>query len=202
MAEKTQTVNINLLPNESDSFMMQFFNWLLLIGRLLIFVTYIIALATFLYRFTLDQQMVNFHDKINSESFILDNFQSAEDTFIDIQDRLTAIQHYSTIGTRTLDIFKDITKMGQGVVTFKDVTVNTQNIIIEMQASTPAPLTQFVNALKNYPLVTSISVDKVATNPSDAQITAVVTAKLKQAPFAESELQTESSANQSILNTQ
>lgn len=161
-----------------------------------------VALATFLYRFTLDQQMVNFHDKINSESFILDNFQSAENTFIDIHTRLFAIKEYSSLGTRTLHIFTDITKMGQGKITFKDLTVNTEEITTEIESNSPNPLSQFVDSLKNYPLVSSISIDKVATNPSSAQITVVVTAKLKQAPFADQATQTDSALSQSVISSQ
>lgn len=201
MAEKTQS--INLLPHNSESFMTQFLNWALSIGRLLIILTEIIALGTFIYRFSLDQQLVNFHDKINSESFILDNFQSAETTFLDIQARLSAIQQYSALGTRTMDVFNNITKMGQGKVTFKDLTVNTQTATIEIQAPSSSSLSEFVNALKNYPLITSISVDKVETSPSSAEITVLVTATLKQASFApQTQQQIINTAGQAILNTQ
>jgi hypothetical protein len=199
MAEKTQT--INLLPHDSESFMTQFFNWALSIGRLLIILTEIVALATFIYRFSLDQQLVNFHDKINSESFILDNFQSAETTFIDIQDRLTAVQRYSALGTRTEDVFTTITKMGQGKVTFKDLTVNTQTATIEVEAPSPSILSGFVNSLKSYPLVTSVSIDKVETSPSNAQITVLITAGLKPAQFAPQVQQQSDTSNQAILNS-
>ncbi|HSX09243.1 MAG TPA: PilN domain-containing protein [Candidatus Saccharimonadales bacterium] len=200
MAEKT--TSINLLPQNSDGLMTQFFNWALSIGRLLIILVEILALSTFIYRFSLDMQLVNLHDKIKSESFILDNFQSAETTFVDLQTRLSTIQQYSELGTRTANVFNDITTLGKNKVTFKDLVVNTQSVTIEAQAPSASSLTEFVNKLKQDPLITSVSVDKVETSPSNAQITVVLIAKLKQAAFAQTEEQTTSNINQAILNTQ
>lgn len=200
MAEKKTT--INLLPQSSGSFMTQFFNWALSIGRLLIILTETIALVTFVYRFSLDMQLVNFHDKITDESVILDNFQSAENTFVDIQDRLATVQQYSAISTRTIDIFSAITKMGQGNVTFNDLTVNTQDAIIEIQAPSATTLSQFVNKLKAYPLVTSVSIDKVENNPGSAQIIVLITATLKQAPYAQTEQQVANSLDQAASSGQ
>jgi hypothetical protein len=200
MAEKTQT--INLLPHDSENFMTQFFNWALSIGRLLIILTEMVALATFVYRFSLDSQLVDLHDKIKSESFILDNFQTAENTFVDIQARLAAIQQYSTVGSRTSTIFAAITKMGQQKITFKDLTIDTQDAKIEVESPTVAPLASFVNELKKYPLITSVSIDNVASDPTSAEITVIITAELKTAPFAQGETQTATPMNQSVLNTQ
>ncbi len=198
MAEKDTT--INLLPRNSESFMSQFFNWALSIGRLLIILTEMVALATFIYRFSLDMQIVNLHDKIKSESFILDNFKSAETSFIDLQKRLSTVKQYTPIGNRTATIFNDIITMGKGKITFKDITVNTQNASIEIQAPSVDSLTQFVNILKSYPLVTTVSIDKVQNSATNAQVTLIITATLKQAPFAQTEQQTTNSLYQTNSN--
>lgn len=202
MAEKEKS--INLLPHNSESFATQFFNWALSVGRLLIILTETVALATFIYRFSLDMQLVDLHDKIKSESFILDNFQSAEDTFVDLQSRLSTINQYTPIGNRTENIFSDLIKMGQGTVTFKDMTVNTQIATIEVQSSSTGSLTTFVNNIEKYPLITNVSVDKVESSPSSAQITLLITATLKQAPFAQPDDQKNGTAeqNQAVLNLQ
>src|SRR6266480_2874522 len=132
MAEKEQT--INLLPQSGDSFITQFFNWALTIGRLLIILTEMVALGTFIYRFGLDMQIVDLHDKIKAESFIVANFKDAETTFRDVQDRLATVKRYTTVGGTTSEIFTDIIKMGQGKITFKDITVSTQNAKIQVAA--------------------------------------------------------------------
>lgn len=198
MAEKVPT--INLLPHQGESFFTQFLNWALTIGRLLIILTEMVALGTFIYRFSLDMQIVDLHDKIKSESFIVANFKSAETTFRDIQDRLDTTKRYTTIEGTTTGIFTDITKMGQGKITFKDLAVDTQNAKIVAQAPSSSNLSQFVTALKKYPSVTSVIIDKVENNTASAQITVSITAKLKHAAFAQTEAQTNNALNQSILN--
>ena len=200
MAEKVPS--INLLPQHGESFFTQFLNWALTIGRLLIIVTEMVALGTFIYRFSLDMQIVNLHDKIKSESFIVDNFKSAETTFRDIQERLATTKQYTSIEGTTTGIFTDITKLGQGKVTFKDLAVTTQNAKIVIEAASASTMSQFVNALKNDPSVTSVVIDKVENNTADAQITVSITAQLKRAAFAQTEAQTNNALTQSILNQQ
>src|SRR6185437_6475262 len=156
MAEKLQT--INLLPNHDNGFLTQFFNWALTIGRLLIILTEMVALSTFIYRFSLDMQIVDLHDKIKAESFIVANFKDAEATFRDVQDRLATIKRYTSVGSKTTGIFIDIAKMGQGKVTFKDLNVTTQTAKIEVLGPSASVLSQFVDALKNYPTVSSVSI--------------------------------------------
>lgn len=199
MAEKVPT--INLLPHSSESFMTQFFNWALNIGRLLIILTEMVALGTFIYRFSLDMQTVDLHDKITSESFIVKNFNSAEDTFRDLQSRIATIQRYAPIGNRTITIFNAITKIGQGKVTFIDLLVDTKNAQIEVQAPSAVNLSQFLNALKADPDITNISIDKVENDSSNALITVDITATLKAAAFAQTEQQTNDTLNQTILDS-
>jgi hypothetical protein len=190
MAEKVPT--INLLPNTGDSLMTQFFNWALSIGRLLIIITEMVALATFLYRFGLDMQIVDLHDKISEESNVVANFKVAETTFRDIQDRLAVVRRYST----------KITSIGLGKVTFKDLTITTQEAKIEVESQTPTALSQFVDSLKNDPSITAVSIDKVQDNTSSAQILVDITATLKPNAFEETEQETDNqiNVNQSILN--
>ncbi|HVA96871.1 MAG TPA: hypothetical protein VND99_04400 [Candidatus Acidoferrales bacterium] len=200
MAEKN--ISINLLPHEKENLLTQFLDWALTIGRLLVILTEIVALGTFVYRFGLDSQIVNLHDKIKSESFIVDNFQDAEKTFRDIQDRLATSKQYTTVGNTTSNIFIEITKLGQNKITFKDLTVSTQNAKIEVEAPTGGALTDFVNALKNSPSVTGVSVDKVANNTATAQISVYITATLKPEAFASTGTKTLDTVNTAVLNQQ
>lgn len=199
MAEKVPT--INLMPHTGNNFASQFFNWALTIGRLLIILTEMVALGTFIYRFGLDQQIVNLHDKIKAESSIVNGFKTAEITFRDIQDRLTTIKRYTSVGMTTTNIFTDMVKMGQGRITFKDLTVNTQSAKIVVIANNPASLTDFVTVLKKYPSVTSVSIDKVENDTTSAQIIVSITAGLKNVAFEPPVIQKNaSSGNQIILS--
>lgn len=200
MAEQVPT--INLLPNQGENFTTKFFNWALSIGRLLIILTEMVALATFLYRFGLDAQIVDLHDKITEESYVVANFHTAETTFRDLQDRIAVIKRYGAIGQTTTGIFSRITQMGQGKITFKDLTVTTQSAKIEVESSSSSTLSQFVDSLKNDPSVTSVSIDKVQDNASTAQIIVDITATLKPVAFAQTEQTagSQSSVNQSVID--
>lgn len=193
--------SINLLPQKEESFMTQVLNWALSIGRLLIILTEMVALGTFMYRFSLDMQIVDLHDKIKGESFIVANFKSSETNFRDIQDRLATSKRYTEIGNNTARIFSDITKIGQGKVTFKDLTVTSKNARIAVQAPSGAALSQFVATLRNYPAITSIAVDKVTNSTANAAVTVSITATLKPQAFAADE-QPSNTINQAILNSQ
>ena len=182
MAEKVPT--INLLPQNENNFITQFFNWALTIGRLLIILTEMIALGTFIYRFSLDMQIVDLHDKIKAESFIVANFKDQEATFRDIQNRLATVKRYNSVQNTTSGIFSDIIKMGQGKVTFKDLSVTTQTARIQVAAPTASALSSFVDGLKNNPSIASIAIDKVENNTTSAQIIVSITANLKQVAFA------------------
>ncbi len=195
MAEKS--TSINLLPHQQgDSFLTQLLNWSLNIGRLLIILTEMVALGTFLYRFSLDMQIVDLHDKIKGESFIVANFKSSEANFRDIQDRLATSKRYTAIGATTTTVFSDITKMGQGKITFKDLTVTTQNVKISAQAPSATALSQFVGTLRNHPEITAVTVDKVANSSANAQVSVNITATLKPQAFAKEDEQPTNSANQ------
>jgi hypothetical protein len=175
--------SINLLPKKGESFVTQFLNWTLTIGRLLIIVVEFLALGTFLYRFDLDMKIVDLHDKIEAQSFIVANFEKSEVAFRDIQDRLALAKRYDNIGTTTANIFTEITGLGQGKITFRNLTVETEAAKIEAQATSTTALAQFVDKLKKHPSITSVSVDKVENSASSSQIIVTITAALKKSDF-------------------
>jgi hypothetical protein len=181
--------SINLLAKKENGFVDQFLNWTLTIGRLLIILTEMVALGTFLYRFSLDMQIVDLHDKIKRETLIVSNFKSSEENFRDLQDRLTTIKHYDSIGSSTFMLTRFITDLGMGKVTFKSIIVSSHEVKIEMQSSTPTPLSQFVQSLQKQPQITSITIDKIENNTARAQIIMAVTATLQRQGFADEEQQ-------------
>lgn len=182
MAEKT-VPSINLLPQKGESFVTQFLNWVLSIGRLLIILVECLALGTFIYRFDLDMKIVDLHDKIEAQSFVVANFQKSEENFRDIQDRLTLAEKYDSIGNVTTGIFTDITSLGQGKITFRNLTVETEAAKIEAQAASSVALSQFVESLRAHPSITGVSVDKVENSTTSSLIIVSITAKLKQTAF-------------------
>lgn len=186
---------INLLPNRGDTVLMQFLNWALTIGRLLIILVETLALGTFLYRFSLDMQIVDLKDKIKVQRAFVTSFKSQEDNFRNLQARLDLIKKYDAKAESSPKVLSDIIDMGKGYITFRNINVSNTVILIEASAPTVAPLTAFVNSLKKYPAVKTISIDKVENKTSSAEINVGISAYLtRDAQTADStagQLQTE-----------
>jgi len=180
MADKVHKQrNINLLPNKGDNVVNQFLSWALNIGRLLVIITETLALSVFIYRFSIDMRLVDLHDRIENASAIVASFKTGEDTFRDLHARLTTARDYEDKSGETLNILKDIVSMGKGKITFKSLTVNTDGVDIQVQASSVGLLSKFTTDLKNYPKILNLSVNKVENKTSTAQITVAISAKLK-----------------------
>jgi hypothetical protein len=171
--------SINLLPNKGEGFLNQFLNWAVNIGRLLIIITETVALATFLYRFDLDMKIVDLHDEIKQKSFIVKSFQTYEDSFRNLQERLSLAKDYDKQGPKNLKIFTDITELGRGKVTFNNLSVSTETVRIEAYAPSATALSQFTNALKIYPGIASVSIDNVENSATNARIVVSITALMQ-----------------------
>ncbi|HZE87151.1 MAG TPA: hypothetical protein VE090_02985 [Methylomirabilota bacterium] len=183
MEKKKKIKSINLLPNKGDDLINDFLGWALTVGRLLIIVTETLALSVFAYRFSLDRQIIDLHDKIKTESIIVQNFKSGEDTYRNLQARLASVDQYDTLSDTTLTITKDIIDMGRNKVTFKNLIVGTNTAEIDVQAPSATSLSLFTQALKNYPNITGVSVDRVENKTSSAIINVSITGQLKNAAF-------------------
>ncbi len=173
---------------------MQFLNWALTIGRLLVILVETLALGTFLYRFSLDMQIQDLKDKIKTERLIVTSFKSEEDKFRDLQAKLDLIKKISGVSENNPKMLSDVIEMGKGYVTFRNVSISTKVIQIEAQASSVAPLRAFIESLKKYPPVASVSIDKVENKTSSVAIIVSINMNLKQndqsAIFGEDQLQT------------
>jgi len=169
---------INLLPNHGDTLFVQFLNWALTIGRLLIILVETLALGVFLYRFSLDMQTQDLKDKIKVQRSIVQSFKPQEDVFRNLQSRLALVKTYDAQSANSPNILSKIIDEGRGHITFRKIYISNDVIRIEAQASTALPLTEFVNSLKTFPHVTGISIDKVENRTSSAEIIAGISAYL------------------------
>lgn len=172
--------SINLLPGKGDTLLIQFLNWALTIGRLLIILVETLALGTFLYRFTLDWNIGDLKDKIKVQRSIVANYKSQEDNFRNLQTRLGLLKKLDAQSDEGPRILNDIIEKGKGYITFRSIYISGSLIRIEAQTTTVAPMTAFVNSLKKYPRVSSISIDKVENKTKSAELIVGISAFLKQ----------------------
>lgn len=177
MAEKKR--KINLLPNKGDTLFDQFLIWALSIGRLLVIITETLALSVFIYRFSLDVQIIDLHDKIETASTIVQNFKEGEDTYRNLQARLTLAKEYDSKKDRTLSLFEDIIALGQDRVTFRNLRVTVDTIEIEVQAFSPNTINTFIQGVKQHAEVKQVTIDRVQNSTSNGIVTVGITAELK-----------------------
>lgn len=169
---------INLLPHKEDSFLTLFLNWTVTIGRLLVILTEIAALSTFIYRFSLDMNIIDLHDQIKTKSIIVRNFSDSEKKFRSLQQRLALAKTYDEQSSQIPTVFQQITDIGKGQVTFRNLTVSDEIIKIEAQAPSVSSLKSFVDALKNVPGIAWVSIDRVENKTSNATVIIGITANL------------------------
>lgn len=177
MAEKVKS--INLLPQKGEGLVDQFLSWALTIGRLLIILTETLALGVFFYRFSLDMKITDLHDVIKNQRAIVEQFKNTEETARDLQARLAFAQKTDATSGIAPGVFADIVEMGRGQVTFRNLVVSTNSVRIQVQSPSSSTLSLFVNKLKNYQQITSVSVDSIENKTSSALINMNITAHLK-----------------------
>ncbi len=187
--------HINLLPNHGDTMLVQFLNWALTIGRLLIILVETLALSVFIYRFSLDMQTQDLKDKIKIQRAIVQSFKSQEDVFRNLQSRLTLVKTYDIQSTNSPSMLSEIIDKGRGHITFRKIYISNDVIRIEAQAPTVAPLTEFVNSLKKYPPVTGVNIDKVENKMSSAEVVVGISAYLTKTGQATVDATDQSQAN-------
>lgn len=171
--------SINLLPSNENNLLAQFLNWALTVGRLLIILVETLALTVFIYRFTLDRQLSDLHDTIKAKSQQVQYAKDSETQFRNLQQRLSSIKQYDAIASVTPTLFRDIVEMGRSIVTFKSILVSSESVKIEVAARSPGSIAKFIDKLKIYPQIASVSIDSVANNTSTAFITVGMTAVLR-----------------------
>ncbi len=170
--------SINLLKKQT-SLIDRFVNWALTVGRLLVILTEIVALSAFIYRFSLDRQLIDLHSKITQEQAIVNYLKDNEQTYRNLQDRLAAAANYSTLGINRFKIFSDIVGFTPKGMSFNNLSLYENRIRIDANVDSVSSLSIFVNSLKNYSAIDTVSIDKIENKPSSAVITISITALLK-----------------------
>jgi len=175
----SENVAINLVKNRKPKLFDQFISWSLTIGRAVVILTEAVALGAFIYRFNLDRQLIDLHDKIVQEQNIVHFFKKNEDTYRNLQNRLTLAKNTIQLQNQLLKTYKDVTNLVPSDVGIHSIVFTTTNIHIDANAQSISPIANFVNSLKTYPQITSVSLDSIDNKASTGVITVGITATLK-----------------------
>ncbi|QQG40868.1 MAG: hypothetical protein HYV37_00910 [Candidatus Levyibacteriota bacterium] len=171
--------SINLFKSRKGSFLDRFMKWALTIGRIVVILTEAIALSAFLYRFVLDQQLIDIHGKIKQKQALVKLLKNNEDTFRNLQDRLSLISEITNSGKQTITLFSDIVNFPSSDISFNNVFLSENQIKINANVQSVSTLTNFIKTLKENPKIQSVSLDKIENRTKSATIIVSVTAITK-----------------------
>jgi len=172
--------SINLVKTRHVDFFEKFISWALTIGRLVVIITELIALICFVYRFSLDSQLIDLHSKIKQEQAVINFLKKDEETYRNLQDRLSVAGTFSTLGLEKIKIFNDVLGFTPQGITYNDFSLSSDQLRMTANVESVFALSNFVELLKKYPKIDSISIDKIENRPSTGLIKITITTVLKK----------------------
>lgn len=178
MAKKAP--DINLLKAGKVNILEQIFNWAVSAGRIIVILIEVIALSAFIYRFSLDRELIDLRSQIKQEQALVDFFKDNEKTYRNLQDRLSTASTFADQSSKKVDLFNDIVELTPPGIFFNNLSIYEGKIRVNANTNSVTSLSLFVESLKSYPLVKGLSVDKIESKPSSSLITFVLSAELKQ----------------------
>lgn len=172
--------SINLVRGRKPRVLDQFVVWALSIGRAVVILTELIALGAFLYRFGLDRQLVDLHDKIVQEKSIVDLLASNENTYRNLQNRLSLESTIMNNQQQTVKLYNDLLNMVTQDVSLKTLLIDPGSVKMTLDVQSVNSLTSLIDHLKNYPAITNVSIDRIENKTTVGLIGVSITATLKQ----------------------
>lgn len=174
------SASINLLRNERKETFEHIIDWAVTIGRILVIVVELAALAAFLYRFTLDNQLQDLQTKIKQKQAIVAYQKSSEDTYKNLQQRLSVAASFGKVGQQDLKILKDVLSFAPDGFAFTTVAFAPDRMQVEANVNSIIPLSIFINKLRSYSLIDTVSLDKIENKTSTSVITVGISTTFKQ----------------------
>lgn len=180
--QKYTAPSINLAKNRGEHLSDRIIAFALTIGRVLIIITEAVALGAFLYRFGLDRQLVDLHDRIKQEEAIVNLLKKNEAAYRNLQDRLTLEKNIDAGTTADLKLYTDITKLVPSDMTLTALSLSNTNVHLEGTIPSLVSLSSLVKQIQSYPSVDRVSLDKLENKTSEGTISVSITVFMKKVP--------------------
>lgn len=158
--------SINLVKNREIPLVDKFLNWALTIGRLIVIITEVVAVTAFVYRFSLDEKLVELHSAIKQKQNIISVLKSDENKYRNLQDRIAIATTFSAKGTKTNQTIADIVNLIPSQVRISNLVLNKDRVSINADVTSVSSLANFIDPLKSYKGIKSISIDNVENKPT------------------------------------
>ena len=170
--------SINFVSKEVP-FSDKFVSWALTVGRLLVVLTELVALSAFIYRFSLDRQLIDLHSHIKDKQAIVNTLRKSEDNYRNLQDRIALVKTFSTLSNNTSLLLTDISAFTPKEIEFNNFSIYKDHISISANSSSKQSLTAFIDSLKSYGKIQSVSIDNIENKTTSGIIVVNITAHLK-----------------------
>lgn len=157
-------LNINLSSLGKATVGKVVYGWTIDAGRAIIVGIELIALAALGYRFVIDRQIIDLHDQIKVQEAYIAAQASDEKTYRSIQERLTNVKLTNEETSAKVTLMNEIlTAIASGTFFSTTLSISDRTIIAEGSTFSIYTLTDFLNGLKSYPSVSSITIDEINT---------------------------------------
>ncbi|MBI4084469.1 MAG: hypothetical protein HY431_01045 [Candidatus Levybacteria bacterium] len=173
--------SINFLRGREKRFFEKFITWAFTVGRILVIFTETIALTAFLYRFSLDYRIIDLRGEIKAKQTIVSLLKKNEEQFRNLQARIAYAKQIDSEKNVIPETIADVVKTATGKLSFNSLTVSQTSIKIDATARGVTNLTNFLNELREYPTIDTVSLDKIENKTSLATIGVSITATFKKA---------------------
>lgn len=166
MAKKLSTkLNINLSSHGKQTVGKVMYGWTIDAGRAIIVGIELIALLALGYRFYIDRKIVDIHEQIKTQEVFIAAQAEDEKTYRSIQDRLKNIKETTEETSAKIQIMDEILKViTSGTLFSTNLSISENSIMVEGSTFSIYTLTEFLNLIKTFPTVLSISIDEVNTS--------------------------------------
>lgn len=172
--------SINLFKGRQKHLVDKIVNWTLTIGRVIVILAEAVALSAFLYRFSLDRELIDLNDKITQRQLIVERAKQTEQNFRNLQERLALTAKLTTTSTKTVDTLQSIYTTAPVSFTINSISIVENTVKIDGFTSNSSSITALVNALKKHPSIVNVSIDRIDNKASSGTIGLGLTAQLKK----------------------
>lgn len=173
------TSSINLFKGRNRSFIDRFIKWALSIGRLIIITTELIALSAFLYRFSLDRNLIDLQDRIKSQQKIVEFLKPNELRYRNLQDRLTLSNKLITSASNTFNTVKVFIDSIPSDMVFNTVSYTNKVLSMSGNVQSITSLKAFIATLRQDPQVKFTRLDHLENKISNSTILFNITVTYK-----------------------
>lgn len=180
MKNERTGISINLVGRPKEFIEKLLSDWAINIGRIIIVLTELVALSALGYRFIVDKQIIDLHDKIKTKESIVTASKNQEETYRDLQQRIAAISTLTKRTTSQVQVLNSVFEKTQSD-DFAVERVSYSNNIISLDGTALSifALNNLVTDIRKSDIVKSIDLTNIEGNGSTVEFKLQIALKTK-----------------------